>query len=259
MIREILTYFQESPKLKEAKQLGHLVESISLLSREKRCQKAWLPHRTHCKSFIVEHLKKAKHQNSILILGSGPLHEIPIEELARTFKKVTLVDIVHLKSTRRALAHHSHINFIEHDITEIESDLLKGKLVKKIPETFLDEDWGLVLSVNIMSQLPLHLESYIERKLKGKFTQDEIDSYLEAVTSNHFLYLKHFSSPVLLITDTITTYYDKKESVLQTDHNYTHLKLPPSQEKWIWNVAPIPEFQKDIGIKMEVEAFILLS
>lgn len=257
MIREILTYLSESPKLKEAKKLGHLVESISLLSREKRCQKAWLSHRTQCKSFITHQLQNARHYDSVLVLGSGPLHEIPIETLAKTFKKVVLVDIVHLKGTKKSLQAFSNIEFVEHDISEIESDLLKGKLTNSIPKAFTHDNWGLVLSVNIMSQLPLHLESYIERKLKKRFSPEEVEIYLQNVTRNHFLYLKSFHSPALLITDTFTTYYDKKESVIQTDHNYTHLNLPKPTEEWVWNVAPIPEFQKDVGIKMNVGAFVL--
>lgn len=257
MIREILTYLSESPKLKEAKKLGHLVESISLISREKRCARSWLPHRTECKSFISHNLQNAIHYNSVLVLGSGPLHEIPIEILAKTFKRVVLVDIVHLKETKKTLTGFSNIEFVEHDISEIESALIKGELQNKIPESFLADDWGLVLSINIMSQLPIHLESYIEKKFKGKFSQDEIEKYLENVTANHYRYLQMFSSPVLLITDTSTEYYDKKESVIQTDHNYAHLNLPKAHNTWTWNVAPIPEFQKDVGIRMFVSAFVL--
>lgn len=257
MIREILTYLSESPKEASAKKLGHLVESISLLAREKRCQKAWLPHRTECKSFITENLKVAKDTNSVLVLGSGPLHEIPIEVLARTFKKVTLVDIIHLKSVKRELSHFTNIEFVEHDISEIENALIKGELLRKIPEAFLAQDWGLVLSVNIMSQLPLHLEAYIEKKFKAKFESKEVESYLQDVTRNHFLYLKSFNAPVLLITDTVTTYYNKQDSVVQTDYNYAHLNLPKPLTEWDWNVAPIPEFQKDVGIKMKVGAFVL--
>nr|BDT28725.1 class I SAM-dependent methyltransferase [Bacteriovorax sp. HI3] len=257
MIREIFTYISESPKLASAKKLGHLAESISLLAREKRCQKAWLPHRTQCKSFITEHLSEAKHCDSVLVLGSGPLHEIPIETLARTFKKVTLVDIVHLKSVKRELAHFTNIEFVEHDISEIESALIKGELSRKIPEAFLTQDWGLVLSVNIMSQLPLHLEAYIEKTFKNKFQKEDVETYLQDVTRHHFLYLKSFNAPVLLITDTITSYYNKQDSVIQTDHNYAHLNLPRPVTEWNWNVAPIPEFQKDVGIKMNVGAFVL--
>lgn len=258
MIRELLTYLSERPKLPEAKSFGHLVESISLLSRESRCKKSWSTHRASCKQFIISELKNAVHFDAVLVLGSGPLHEIPIEELAKTFKKVVLVDIVHLKSTKKSVAHLPNIEFVEHELTEIEEALRVQKVLKnKVPEKFLDQNWGLVLSVNVMSQLPIHLESYIERKLPKKFSKDEVEEFLKQVTSNHFTYLRAFPVPVVLITDTETDYYDKKDVVIQKDLNYEHLHLPKPDAVWNWNVAPIPEFQKDIGIKMRVSGFVL--
>lgn len=197
------------------------------------------------------------HFDSILVLGSGPLHEIPIENLALNFKRVVLVDIVHLKSTKKSVLHLKNIEFIEHDISEIEQDLLEGKLTNKIPATFLDQNWGLVLSVNIMSQLPIHLENFIAKKFKNRFSKNEVESYLQNVTKNHWQYLQSFRCPSLLITDTQTIYSNAKDTVIQTDHNYLHLNLPSPNAQWTWNVAPIPEFQKNIGIKMNVAGFVL--
>lgn len=258
MIRELLTYISERPTLKEARSFGHLVESISLLFREKRCQKTWATHRASCKQFIEAELKNARHYDSILVLGSGPLHEIPIELLAKKFKRVVLVDIVHLKSTKKSVAHLRNIEFIEHDITEIEEALRVHKELKnKVPAKFVGEDWGLVLSVNVMSQLPLHLDSFIEKKLKNKFTPAQVEAFLKGVTANHLAYLQSFHTDALLITDTQTFYYDKNDKVFETDTNYEHLALPKSAEEWNWNLAPIPEFQKDVGIKMRVSGFVL--
>lgn len=258
MIRELLTYLGERPALKEAITFGHLKESIALLAREKRCQKTWSTHRASCKQFISAQLKNARHHESVLVLGSGPLHEIPIEILAKTFKRVVLVDIVHLKSTKKSVAHLLNVEFIEHEITEIEEALrIYKRLEDKVPTKFLDQDWGLVLSVNVMSQLPLHLETFIYKKLKNLFTEPMIEAFLRNVTKNHLNYLQSFKSNVILITDTQTLYYDKSEKILQTDNNYEHLSLPKPCDEWNWNVAPIPEFQKDVGMKMRVCGFVL--
>lgn len=258
MIRELFTYLGEKPTLKEAVTFGHLKESISLLAREKRCQKTWSTHRASCKQFINAELKNARHNESILVLGSGPLHEIPIEILAKTFKRVVLVDIVHLKTTKKSVAHLINVEFIDHEITEVEEALrIHKKLEDKIPTKFLDQDWGLVLSVNVMSQLPLHLETFIHKKLKNSFTEPNVEAFLRSVTKNHLSYLQSFQTNVLLITDAQTFYYDKNEKILQTDNNYEHLILPEPSEQWNWNVAPIPEFQKDVGMKMRVCGFIL--
>ncbi len=253
-----MTYLSEKPSLKEAKSFGHLTESISLLAREKRCFKTWGPHRDQCKNFIVKELKNASHYDSILILGSGPLHEIPIETLSKKFKSVVLVDIVHLKSTKKSVAHLSNVNFIEYEITELEESLrVQKELKEKIPTQFLDLNWGLILSVNIMSQLPIHLETYINKKLKNKFSEQQLQSFLKAVTQNHLNYLKSFKTNVILITDTQTFYYDKSENIIQTDNRYEHLNLPKPDQEWSWNLAPIPEFQKDVGMRMRVCGFVL--
>lgn len=257
MIREVLTYLSEKPKLEVAKKFGHLSESISLIEREKRCAKAWLPHRTLCKQFILNHTKNLSHYHSVLILGSGPLHEIPIEELANKFKKVILVDIVHLKSTKKQIAHLKNIEFVEHDITECEDQLLSGNFNHVIPKAFLEDKFSLVLSVNIMSQLPLHINNYIEKKLTSKFNKNSLDDYLEAITRHHLEYVKKFHTPALIITDIETAFYDSNGKVFQTDINYSHLDLPKICEEWTWNIAPIPEFQKNVGIKMKVAAYKL--
>ena len=94
MILELLTYFK-AKTTKEARAFGHLYESIALIQREKRCQKHWLSHRVHCKNFILNSINLLKSHETALVLGSGPLHEIPIEEMASRFKRVNLVEVVH--------------------------------------------------------------------------------------------------------------------------------------------------------------------
>ena len=258
MIRELLTYVSHRPKLKEAKTFGHLVESISLLSRESRCKKYWKPHRTQCQNFITEHLDAAIHFDSVLVLGSGPLHEIPIEILAKKFKKVTLVDIVHLKSTKSSILHLKNVEFIEHDVSELECVLMKEKKLENfVPKKFTDESWGLILSVNIMSQLPIHFNSYIEKNFKNKTTPEAVKKFLENITADHLSYLHSFKCPALLITDVRTHYSDSQDKIFQTDENYLHLKMPLAAQSWSWNIAPIPEFQKDVGMKMDVSAFVI--
>ena len=163
-----------------------------------------------------------------------------------------------MNSTKKSVSHLNNVEFIEYEITEIEEILsVQKKLVDKVPTKFLNLDWGLVLSVNLMSQLPIHLEVFIAKKCKNNFTQQQIQTFLKIVTKNHLTYLKSFQTNVILITDTQTFYYDKNEKVIQIDNNYEHLSLPNPDCEWSWNLAPIPEFQKDVGMKMHVCGFVL--
>ncbi|MDO9180777.1 MAG: hypothetical protein Q7U04_00145, partial [Bacteriovorax sp.] len=128
MIKELIAYFN-SKTTKEARAFGHLYESIALIEREKRCRSQWLSHRTYCKNIITQNIQLASKMGSVLVLGSGPLHEIPLDILAKNFQRVDLVDVVHLKSTKNNYLHYKNINFIEADITELEYLLIKSKKV----------------------------------------------------------------------------------------------------------------------------------
>jgi hypothetical protein len=257
LIRELISYFN-SYKTREARVFGHLYESIALIEREKRCRSYWLSHRTLCKNFIAENMDKSSGKSSVLVLGSGPLHEIPLELLSRTFEKVDLVDVVHLKSTIEKYSQYKNVRFIQADITELESEILKSKkVVNKIPTQFLDQNYDLVISANILSQLSYHLRNFLEKKSKPKLSTDELDRFANQVTHDHYLYLQKFSCPVILITDTQTVLQDKQERVIETETPYINFSFPSPIKEWWWNVAPIPEYQKNIALKMKVSAFML--
>lgn len=257
MIRELIAYFN-SKSTKEARTFGHLYESIALIEREKRCRSHWLSHRTICKNFIAENMKKSSGKSSVLVLGSGPLHEIPIELLAGSFERVDLVDVVHLKSTKEENSHYKNVRFIEADVSELESELLKGKkAINKIPSQFLDQNYDLVISANLLSQLSYHLRNFLKKNARPKLSALELDHFANQVTYDHFLYLKKFSCPVILITDIETILQDKQEQVIETETPYINFSFPVPLKEWWWNVAPIPEYQKDIALKMKVAAFML--
>lgn len=258
MFKEIITYFKTNLLTsKEARVFGHIYESISLIEREKRCHHHWLSHRSQCKNFILDNIHIAK-KKSLLILGSGPLHEIPLEKLAQTFTSVDLVDIVHLKVTTSKYSHLPNVRFIEADITELEADLiLTKKIMSKIPTQYINAGYDLVISANLLSQLAYHLRNFLEKKAQPKLSNDELDKFSNQVSLNHFLYLKNFHCPVLLITDIQSLFLDKNEQVVFFETPYIDFDLPKPCNEWWWEVAPLPEYSKDLSIKMKVAGFLL--
>lgn len=257
MIRELITYFRATAT-KEAKAFGHLYESIAISEREKRCKSFWLPHRTNCKNFIKEAFAYVSAHDRVLVLGSGPLHEIPIDELASTFKRVDLVDVVHLKETINQYKHLQNVHFIEADITELESRIHnEKKIVNAIPTLFQNEHYDLVISANLLSQLSYHLRNFLEKKASPKLTEKELDDFCYQVSLDHYNYLTHFPCPVVLITDIETHLIGKNEELIEIQTPYINFVLPSPQKVWWWNVAPIPEYSKEISLKMKVAGFIL--
>lgn len=257
MIREIFSYIS-AKSTKEARAFGHLHESISLVEREKRCQEYWISHRTHCKNLILKTVEQLKAYGSILVLGSGPLHEIPLIELATIFKKVDLIDVVHLNETKKKYAHLKNVYFIEADVTELESVIHKEKrITNTIPTLYLAENYNLVISANLLSQLSYHLRYFLEKNASTKLTNEELDSFCYQVSFDHYRYITQFRCPVVLITDTETHFIGNNDEVIEVQTPYINFALPAANEEWWWNLAPKPEFSKDFSVKMKVSAFVL--
>lgn len=258
MIREFFTYLTHYSRFKKAATFGHLSQVISLIGRQKRCKKYWSSHLKHCHQTILEVAHSLKDTQHLLVLGSGPVHEIPLNELSFLFEKITLVDIVHLDEIKFKYRHLKNVHFVSHDISEIEEAVKKEKkLLSHLPQAFLNETYSLVISANLMGQIPLHFEEYIQKHLPNVFAAQEVETFLENLAKNHFNYLKQFKARVLLYTDTETYFYNKQNQILQTDCNYSFLSLPPPLKEWMWEIAPIPEFTKEIGIRMKVQSFII--
>lgn len=255
MISELIQYFFERTS-GHARKFGHLKESIAILSRQKRNQNAWSSHQSNCKNEIISFCNSLTNHDSILILGSGPLHEIPLTFLQQNFKKVSLVDIVHLTKIRKHVKQYPNIELIEHDISEIEQFLIKGKLINKIPLRFINENYSGVISANLMSQIPHNLKKYID---KNKFHLDEntIEEFCKNAYIHHFDYLKNFSCPALIITDIETNLIDTNNQVIESDSPTAVKILPKAQREWIWNIAPKGEIDRELSLQMKVASIIL--
>ena len=255
MIIELFTYIREKFHHPHSESFGHLVESISLHAKEQRCREAWSSHRQAAKQFIIKHCSPLKIKDTAIILGSGPLHEIPIEWLSQHFKKVVLVDIIHLQSTKKSIRHLKNIEFVTHDISELETELLKGNLNPKVPETMFGASPSVVISANILSQIPLHLERYLQKNFPT-LTDSERDAYLLQSSLNHLTYLQKFPCKVLLFTDIERRFLDENNVLLETERGH-ELNLPAPAEEWMWNVSPLHEYAKDVSIQMKVCGYVL--
>ena len=255
MIGELFLYLTTRAS-KEARIFGHLYESIALESREKRCRIYWQPHRENCKNLIKQALRQIKQKNAVLVLGSGPLHEIPVEELSNQFSRVDLVDIVHLRSTKKNYDKYKNLNFIEADLTELEKTIYQEKKISnKVPSLLSEEKYDLVISANILSQLPNHLVSFLQSNIQ--YSEESLENFRSQICKDHFQYLKNFKTPTLLYTDVETHFYSPDGSLISKEDSFIKFELPAPIKEWEWNLAPIPEASKDYSIKMKVSAFVL--
>ncbi len=257
MIIEFIRYLTAS-STKEARRFGHLYESIAILERENRCRQFWLSHRENCKKFILKSCQEIVNKNNLLILGSGHLHEIPIEELSLLFNHIELVDVVHLKSTTRKFNKLKNIKFVNADITELEQNILKEKkIINKIPRLFQDKRYDMVISANLLSQIPNHLKSYLAKNAKNQLAEKELTQFALQVSHDHYQYLLNFHCPIVLITDVESQFLDKYNNVIEIQTPDFNIPFPDAGEQWWWEIAPINEVSKEYSIKMKVSAFNL--
>ena len=98
------------------RKFGFKKDQNGIINRYLREKGGWETHLTNTKDVIL-HSSKNKEKESCLVLGSGWLLDVPIDNLKDTFKKVYLVDIVHPKQITHKYRKYKNIEFIKVDIS----------------------------------------------------------------------------------------------------------------------------------------------
>ena len=230
MIIETLKYcfhFISCPKY--IRELGLLSDLIGIESRYSRCKQAWEPHLANSRRVILETAEGLKKRDSVIIFGAGSLHDVPLKELSEIFTEVHLVDIFFLQGTINEIKKYSNVEFHEVDVTGVlrkayemvNSKLLSSEietLSKTIPKHFANDEFDLVISLNLLSQLPMAIKNYIEESNISRLKNNQIfDYFYRSLILNHLIFLRSFAlrgSKVLLISDTEKMVYSQDSKSL---------------------------------------------
>ena len=155
-----------TPCRPEARRLGYLREAIALRSRARRCARLWAPHLQQSRAFLLDSAGVGGELG--VVLGSGLLLDVPLAELAQRFRRLYLVDMLHLPEVRRLVRAYPGVSLLELDVTGVAPglhDLLRARrpvACEELDRLFAhapilpeleSADW--VASVNLFSQLPL--------------------------------------------------------------------------------------------------------
>jgi len=248
MIFEAIQHFL-TPAAKEVKALGYLREAIAINQRFSRCRAAWADHLEKCHHHILVAAEGLKEKTTLMIIGSGALHDVPVDRLLSRGFRLVLVDIVHLAKVRRQYEHHDQILLLEHDVTGLITPLFQQKQLSKqeiknsLPKT------DLVISLNILSQLPLNLRKYAE-KHHIAVTND----FEQTVMTNHLNLIEKLAPKTLIISDLERSYYLGKETVEKETalpESITQ-RLAAPDNTWDWQIAPKGELGRDISLSHHV-------
>jgi hypothetical protein len=221
MLTESLVYLR-SLRATPAPFRRHLGEAIGLWARGRRCYRAWVPHLSNCLAVLDTTIDDLARRRTVVVLGSGPLFDIPLESLARNFERVLLIDRAHPATIDRRLHRYPNVTRVWRDLAPIGDSS---------PLAFLAEidalDW--VVSTNLLSQIADSAPAGDERRT--------IDRHLAGLAA--------LSCPVTLITDIDYRVFDHGGTLLEDVDLLHGRSLPDADSRWLWEVAPFGEQAAD--------------
>ncbi|MFC7049567.1 hypothetical protein [Emcibacter nanhaiensis] len=250
MLREFFEYLL-TPAEPAVKALGYLRESISIESRHRRCREAWREHLENSRRQILSAAETLKPGSHIVIMGSGALHDVPVEGLRERGLRLSLVDIVHLPAVRKRYGRDDHIHFVTVDVTGKAANIFAPKSAGNGSPPALDlaAPPDLVVSLNILSQLALLPLKYLE-KMGEKVPPD----FAEEIMLAHLDWLAGFGCPVALVSD-FERLYAEKDDVLEHEEalpDKVARKLGRPEQDWVWRIAPAGELDRKIEVRHRV-------
>lgn len=223
--------------------MGYYDYQHGLIYRHLNQDKGWNSHLANCRNYILRAAEILNPQK-ITVLGSGWLLEFPVYELAQKTKEIYLIDIVHPPAVKKQIAELENVELIEKDLTgglidEVWNSNRNKSFFNKpgsmksieIPEYRFDEDPGMLISMNILTQLEVLPEKILKRKTNA--SEEELLEFRKKVQAKHIASIKKYK-PVL-ITDTSEIITDIRGNV--TENKTLLVELPESSgiETWVWD------------------------
>ena len=255
MLSEALKYLT-TPCPAHLRSMGYLSELIALEARFRRCRSHWLPHLDKTKSVIVDAVAAAERHRKAVVLGAGILVDIPIDFLCDAFNTVQLVDVCFLRGTRRSLRHHANIEWTTCDVTGVAGPLhawaIGGRHADTLPVPALPgditlDDADLVVSANLLSQLPLIPVAYV-RKRDPRLDEAAVFRLGQDIVKCHLDFLETCPGTVCLISEVERRLCDGPR-ILETEDLLWGLLPDRDGEEWFWELAPKPEISPDYDIR----------
>lgn len=239
MIWEAWQYLT-TPSSKLARQMGFLYESIAMSARAKRCHSAWQSHYQNCQLAIEHAVSTCHSKRKVLVFGAGTLQDIPLALLSEAFDQVLLFDLAITRNARQRLKSYRNIDYIEADVTESLHLLHAGILKVETPKAWLDDETvDLVVSLNLITQLPLLPIRWLKQKFR--ISDPQADQLGQGLIKAHLYYLQRFNARVCLIADRVDREFDLQGKKLDEFDPWWGVKSPGASRTWQWEVVSFAE------------------
>jgi len=262
MFAELITYIM-TPCPQYVRHMDYVGEVIAMRERYRRSRALWMPHLEHSRRFIVSAADRCRNRGRAVILGAGLLLDVPLEELSALFGEVVLVDIVFLPEARRSASRFDNVKLVLYDVTNIAQKLYENiqrgnfelpESTPAVPE--IDEKTGLVVSLNILSQLWVVPRMYALRRLPS-LDEELVHDWCRQIVESHYAYLRSMPSSVCLIADHEVIKCDRERRIASRGSTVYNLELPRPDASWTWNIVPMGDGRQYLSKELNVAAWHL--
>ena len=187
MLYELYTYVT-TPCPQYVRHMDYLSEAIAMRGRHLRNRTAWQPHLEQTRRAILSAAEGSRNRSKVVILGSGLLLDVPLEELSAMFREVVLLDIVFLPEVYKRVKRYGNVRLVQHDVTNMAQKLYENirsgqpelpSAAPSVPD--IDKNTGLVISLNILSQLWVMPRTYALKKLRN-LEEEDVDDWCKQIT-----------------------------------------------------------------------------
>ncbi len=229
--------------------MGYLKEAIAMRGRARVRRNSWQSHLDNTRRFVLSSAARLKTRNKALVLGSGLLLDLPLQELSSLFREVILADVVCLPEARREIRKYGNVSVIEHDVTGIAERLYlnRHRGVRELPEPetpTLPVNADLVVSLNILSQLWVIPRAYVLSEYSG-VDKDRLEEWCSEISAAHDRMLRQASCPVCLVADHAFVQRDKAGVVRSRGSTIGSLVVQDPEESWTWLIDPGEKNRQD--------------
>lgn len=195
-------------------------------------------------------------------MGAGLLLDVPLAELSTLFSEVILLDVVILPEVRRIAKQYGNVQLLQCDVTNVAQNLYENILHgrSELPEPAplvpeIDANTGLVVSLNILSQLWVIPRAYALKKLRG-FDEEQINDWCNRITVSHYAWLISLPCDRCIIADHEFIKRDREGRIVSRSSTLYGLAMPEPHFSWTWNIAPLGEERQYLTKELNVGAWL---
>lgn len=223
--------------------MGYYAYQNGLIYNHLNQEGGWDSHLDCCRKFINRALEYYKPEK-VTVLGSGWLLELPLAEMLEQTSRVYLVDIIHPPEVLKQAGELENVVLVEQDISgglieEIWNNTKGFSLFMKrkslegitIPEFIPDFDPGLVISLNILTQIESQLLIRIKKRLA--ISEEELFCFRKGIQDKHIDFLRKHRSVIITDYEEVVTKRSGEITTIQT--LFAEIPQGKFKEEWTWD------------------------